>query len=206
MAPTAKTRGQAKADTREKVRRAALELFTRDGFDATTTKAIAVRARVATGTVFVHARDKIDLLCLVMHDLLVESSDAQFDTLPEGLSLLDELMHIFRGPFRMYAANEALARPFIKHLPGADGPNGERVSAMTFGFLHRLTLLVQRAAERGEIRKDAPFPLAAQSFFALYYFSLTTWLAGVTSIEAAFDPLLRSMIELQIRGLVSQAS
>lgn len=193
-------RAQGKSETRERIKAAAFELFTKKGFEETTTKAVAERAKVASGTVFVHARDKVDLLCLVMHDLLVSASEAQFETLPKGLTVLEELLHVFRGVFRMYGEHSALAAAFVKHLPSADGPNGQRVSAMTFAFLHRIALLLRAAQERGEIAADVPLELAAQNVFGLYYFSLTGWLSGFTSLETALDPHLRSMFELQLRG------
>src|SRR5262249_17850036 len=67
------TRSARREGTREQVRRAAFELFSSVGFDETTTQAIAERAGVAAGTVFLHASDKADLLFLVMHDRLDET-------------------------------------------------------------------------------------------------------------------------------------
>src|SRR4026209_2932193 len=58
-------RHERKQDTRERIRAAVFARFTTLGFDETTTKAVAARAGVAAGTVFVHADDKTDLLCLV---------------------------------------------------------------------------------------------------------------------------------------------
>ena len=77
-------RAQQKLDTRERVRAAAWELFTGAGYEETTTRAVAERAGVASGTVFLHARDKADLLCLVMHARLSEVSGTQLATLSRG--------------------------------------------------------------------------------------------------------------------------
>src|SRR5689334_19117939 len=95
-------RHERKQDTRERIRAAAFELFTTVGFDETTTKAVAAKAGVASGTIFVHAEDKTDLLCLVMHDRLVAAVEGQQKTLPRDGPLLEQLLHLFRGPFRMY--------------------------------------------------------------------------------------------------------
>src|SRR6185503_10345371 len=68
--PALGRREQNKLEKRERVRRAAWDLFTTKGFDATTTKDVAERADIATGTLFLYASDKKDLLFLVMHDRL----------------------------------------------------------------------------------------------------------------------------------------
>jgi len=54
-------RARQKALTRERIVTAALQLFETKGFDATTTKAIARRARVAEGTVFNYFETKEDI-------------------------------------------------------------------------------------------------------------------------------------------------
>lgn len=53
--------GSQKSVTRERVLNAALELFSRDGFEATSVRDIARRANVGNGTVFWHFVDKAGL-------------------------------------------------------------------------------------------------------------------------------------------------
>ncbi len=199
--PRKPTRQEQKDETREKVRLAALELFSDVGFDATTTKAVADRAGVAAGTVFVHARDKVDLLCLVMHHELTEVVERAFSTLPRSGTLLEQLLHVFRAVFVAYAKRPNLAPAFIKNLIGADGPNGVAVSANTFDFLGRIAGLTIEAQARGEIAKDVPPMLFAQNVFALYFLSLWSWVSGMTTVEMVIDPHLKSALELLLRGL-----
>jgi len=187
-----------RAETRDLVRRAAFELFSTVGFDETTTQAIADRAGVAGGTVFVHASDKADLLSLVMHDLLDAVTVERFASLPDG-PLIDRFVHIFGGVFTMYAKHPKMAAAFVRALPGARGPNADRVSTLTFGFIHRLGLLVGEAQQKGEVAPDLNPTLCAQNVFGLYFMALMAWLSGHVPVEA-LEPLLRSALELQIRG------
>src|SRR5467141_1295185 len=59
--PAAGRRARRKESTRSRIVAAALALFQIKGFDATTTKAIARRARVAEGTVFNYFPTKEDI-------------------------------------------------------------------------------------------------------------------------------------------------
>ena len=198
----AKPDGRAlrRVETREKIRAAAWDLFTERGFDDTTTEAIAKRAGVASGTVFVHASDKEDLLFLVMHDRLSATVEEGFRTMPDG-PLLEQLLHIFGGLYRMYAQHPDVAAAFVKSLPGAKGPNAQGMTTMTFGFLFRLSLLVADAQRRGEVAPDVDGLVAAQNFFASYFMALLGWLGGHATLEQALDPALRQALALQIRGL-----
>jgi AcrR family transcriptional regulator len=193
-------RAARRVETREKIREAAWELFTRDGFHATTTHAIAKRAGVAAGTVFVHASDKEDLLFLVMHERLAEVVDERFRTMPDG-PLLDRLLYLFGGLFAMYGEHPDVAKEFVKSLPGADGPNAREMMSLTISFITRLGLLVGEAQYRKEAAPDVDPILAGQNFFALYFMALLAWIGGQATLEQALRPLLHDALALQIRGL-----
>ncbi len=186
-------RQQQKLDTRERVRESALALFVEQGFEKTTTKQVAERAGVATGTVFVHARDKDDLLFLVMERKLEDVMEVGFATVPKRGSLVQQIVHVYRGFFAMYAEAPALGVAFIRALPGATGPNGQRVNALTFAFLHRISALAKNAQEKGELLAHADLTLFAQCTFALYVFALTSWVTGALPtdlLEAWFKTAL----------------
>lgn len=198
--PEAGLRARQKRDKLERLRVAAWELFTKKGYDETTTREIAERAGVATGTLFLYTRDKPDLLFLVFEHRLAETVDEAFRTLPPA-PLKAQLLHVFRRVFAMYDKSPALGRKFVKELPGADGPNAERVNALTIVFLQRIGALVERAAERGEVRADAPPLLTAQTVFALYFIGLMSWLAGFNTLEGALESSIGNGLDLLMRGL-----
>ncbi len=195
------SREARKEDKRARLRDAAWALFTSTGYDATTTKAIAEQAGVASGTLFLYARDKADLLFLVFHERLAAAVDEGLRTLPAGAPLLEQLMHLYAGFFRVYAVAPEVARAFIRELPGADGPNAQVVNQLTKSLLSHIGGLIQRAQANGEIAVDVPPMLLAQNTFGLYFMAVLAWLSKLTTLEGALDPLLRSSLALQLRGL-----
>lgn len=196
----APARDVQKAATREAIRQAAWDLFTTVGYEATTTKAIAKRAGIGAGTVFVHASDKEDLLHLVMHDRLYETVEDALARLPDA-PLVDQLLHLFGALFRMYAQHPGVAAAFVANLPRGAGPNGRRMSDLTIAFLHRIAHLVVEAQRRGEVAREIPPVAAAQNLFALYFMALLAWLQGHATLETALDPGLRGALQLQLNGL-----
>lgn len=197
----ASSREARKEDKRARLRDAAWALFTTAGYDATTTKAIAEQAGVASGTLFLYARDKAELLFLVFHERLAAAVDEGLRTLPAGAPLLDQLMHLYAGFFRVYAVAPEVARAFIRELPGADGPNAQVVHQLTRSLITHIGGLVQRAQANGELAADVPPMLLAQNTFALYFAAVLAWLSKMTTLAGALDPLLRSSLALQLRGL-----
>jgi AcrR family transcriptional regulator len=191
---------QKKEDKRLRLRDAAWELFRDQGFSSTTTKQIAERAGIASGTLFLYARDKGDLLFLVLHERLSAAVDEGMRTLPTDASLLDQLVHLFGRFFGVYQEAPEVARAFVKELPGADGPNAQKVNQLTMALFHHIAGLVQRAQAHGRLDPEAPPLLLAQNTFALYFMALLSWLSGFTTLEGAL-PMLRASLELQLKGL-----
>jgi TetR/AcrR family transcriptional regulator, cholesterol catabolism regulator len=101
----------------------------------------------------------------------------------------------------MYAEMPDLAKPFVASLPGASGPNAQRVTALTFAFLHRVAQLVLDAQGRGEVAKDVDPLVAAQNAFAAYFLALLNWISGFATPDTMVDPVLKNALALQIRGL-----
>ncbi len=198
--PSDGLRAQNKRDKRERVRKAAWDLFTTEGYEQTTTRAIAERAGIATGTLFLYAKDKRDLLFLVMEERIIETVEAAFRTLPRRATLEAELLHVIRKILAIYSESPDVGRQFVKELPGASGPNAERVHAQTLAFFQRIAALVERARVRGEVREDVPPLVFAQSFFALYFMALMQWLSGFTPLDQVVDVSLRPMLVLLLQG------
>lgn len=193
-------RERNKLDKRARIRDAAWSLFTRQGFDATTTKQVAQDAGVAKGTLFLYAKDKPDLLFLVFHDRLATAVDEGFASLPARASLIDQLMHLFRRIFEMYAEHPEVASAFIRSLPGAEGPNAVAVHGLTLAFVTRVAGLITEAQQRGDVSDEVPPQLAGANIFALYFGALLGWLNGMASLDVALEHMLRPSLELQIRG------
>ena len=195
-------REQNKRDKRERLRSAASDLFESVGFEETNTRAIAELAGVAAGTVFLYAEDKADLLCLVFHDDAEAALAKSIATMPRSRPLITQLIHLFRGAFGVYGKHPRAARPFLGALHASRGRNAIAMNTLTMTFIMTMADLVEAAKTRGEVDDEIEPLLAAQNFFALYYFALTTWVSGLSTLENALDPTLRQAVLLQLRGLM----
>src|SRR5688572_27795937 len=94
-----------KADKQARIASAARALFEERGFEATTIRAIADRAGVATGTVLLYGASKAELLFALFVDELEDTIDAQEATLDRSAPLADQLVHLLSGPLARYAAH-----------------------------------------------------------------------------------------------------
>jgi AcrR family transcriptional regulator len=192
-------RAANKEDKRRRLKEAAWELFQSQGFENTTTKDIARRAGVATGTLFLYAKDKADLLFLVLHERLEVAVDEGLRSVDHDAPLVDQLIHVYSGFFAVYREAPDIARHFVKELPGANGPNAARVNGLTLSLLGQLSALIEAAQRRGEVRADTQPILFANITFSLYFYALLSWLGGFVSFDGVL-PVLRQLLDQAFRG------
>ena len=73
-------RERGKLEKRRRIRQAARDVFLEKGYDDATTREIAERADVAIGTLFVYAKDKRDLLMMIINDDLDQLNQSLVET------------------------------------------------------------------------------------------------------------------------------
>jgi AcrR family transcriptional regulator len=146
------------------VARAARDLIEEQGFEALTMRALAARADVSVGTVQNVVGSRVHLVVELFVDDLEAAWAGQEATLPAG-PLLERLLHLHVGFFRLYAARPALARTYVKEAVFSPEEAFRRYLDLTVRFVARLAALI---VESGELRAEVPPPLAAQIVFDTY--------------------------------------
>jgi AcrR family transcriptional regulator len=200
--PAEGLRERNKREKRARIERAARELFERKGFEAATARAIAARARVGLGTLFLYARDKRDLLFLVFADesrRLFAEAEAAVAARPQ-LGLVDALMELFGRFLAFYAERPELAAALLREFFFRPY-EPERLGALSREYGERVAALVERARARGELRADVPVALAASALFAHYAFWTQAWLGSRAIAREEAEARLRDALALQVDGL-----
>jgi len=180
------------------IKRAARELFARRGFKATRTRDIAERADIGAGTLFLYTSSKEELLVEIFLEELGSTLDAAFASMPGYAPLLDQLLHVFNAAIRYHEPDPELARVFVKELTFVERRLKERTDAFLRGWYARMAAVIEQAQARHEFAKDVPALALARNCFALYIFTLKTWLGGAHS-RAESEKWLRESIGLHLR-------
>lgn len=193
-------RERNKREKLERALKAARELFSRQGFEATTIRQIAERAGIGLGTLYSYVQNKHELLDQLFYEQWSQVEDAAYAALPEGAGLVDALLHVFGTMVDSYAQDLELSKTFVREtlFPTAGTPE-ERLER-TMRVLGRLAGLVEQAQARGEVAQDVEPLAAATNLFGLYLLHLMGWFSGMGTREE-FLERLRASLELQMRGL-----
>ena len=172
-------RERNKRDKLRRIKDAATELFLEKGFDDTTTRAIALRAGVGLGTIFVYAPTKRDLLFLIINEELQTEVDRSTALVQERRSLLDNLMRVFRAHYRYFGQRPTLSRLALREMMFyAAGPQAQKFLNTRERLIALIETAVTMAIDKKEIAPREDAKLVAWVIFSIYQIEIRHWLSS----------------------------
>ncbi len=206
--PAAVSEGLRERNKREKlerIRAAARELFAEKGFEATTAREVCQRAEIGNGTLFLYARDKRELLFLVIADEARERIRTALARATTRANVCGALATFFGAFLDAYAENPAFARVVAGEFffRRDDTPAMVELKGDFFGGI---AALVSQARERGELRDDVPVDEQVNAYFAHYSLHVQFWLAGAADDRTAVERSITRAFEWQTEGLAAGPS
>ncbi len=190
-----------KQDKLDRIRAAAAELFTTQGFDETSVAEVAARANVAKGTVFLYAQTKADLVALVFEEALREVTIDAVAELDPHAPLHAELAKVFSRFFGVYEPRPTLARLVLRELSFTGGQAARIRDELDRTLLGGIAAHVEARKAEGTISGDVVAMTVATNAFALYLLALLAWLSGAVPSRAFAEQYLAGSLELACRGL-----
>jgi AcrR family transcriptional regulator len=195
-------REQKKLETRERIRAAAADLFTRHGYGAATMREIAQRAHVGLGTLFNYAADKRDLVFLIFNEELNAITDVALAAPRPGQPLVEQLLAVFRVHYRWLATKPVLARILLQELTFySSGKQAATFLGIRRRLIDGIEALVRAAQHARRIRSREDPAVIARYVFFVYSASLRWWIAAPRPDPAKGVADLRRLLELQADGL-----
>lgn len=196
-------RQRNKAEKRERIRLAALKLFSEQGYEATTLRQVAREARVALGTLSLYASDKRDLSLLAFNHRIgeVTTRAAVAASRDDGSSLEERLVAFFAVFYREFSGNLALGRIFLQLNYYATGMNGAEYLDLRARVATEIEALVENARSREEIVSGESDDLIARHFFYVFSAAVRWWISGPRpKVSEGLGELAR-VLHVQVRGL-----
>jgi AcrR family transcriptional regulator len=195
-------REQRKLETRERIRAAAAELFTRRGYGAATMRDIARRAHVGLGTLFNYAEDKRDLVFLIFNEELNAVTDVALAAPRPDQPLLEQLVAVFRVHYRWLATKPALARILLQELTFySSGKQAATFLGIRKRLIDGVEALVRAAQSKRRIRSREDPAVIARLVFFVYSASLRWWIAAPRPRPDRGVADLRRLLGLLFEGL-----
>lgn len=134
---------------KEDILKAAMELFARDGYSATSTAAIARAAGVAEGLLFHHFQNKAGVLVAMlteMADAYILESEAVIQKAQTGLDALEQVL---RHHFRFGEERRAQISALFRDLPSDLVRPGSSTAQTISGQVLQMAGMIKRCLDKG---------------------------------------------------------
>lgn len=188
-------REKNKEERRQRIRRATFDVLLEKGFHKATVGEIAERAGVGKGTLFLYAKDKVDLSLLCINDDVDAITDQAFNNIRFELPLLDQILEFFRPRFEFWGQFPDLARAATREMSTAYSP-AETSRELARGIARRahtkakLTEILRVYCEQKRPTKTFETEWLSQVILDVYLTELRFWLsADEPRVENAIETL-----------------
>lgn len=187
---------------RQQIVDAAVELFSRKGFEATTVGEIAAAAGISTGLIYHYARTKEDVLFLVLLTVL----DSYRTELPPAMAAFEEPVDRLVAGVRAYCAvidqrmdATVLAYRATKVLPREHRATIKQAEIDTNTLIEDC---IRDGIEAGQFRDVNPVIAAYQFVSFAHNWALKSWrLQG----EVKLDDYVEAGLDMLVRGIATPA-
>ena len=189
---------EAKAETRDRIIAAATKLFMTDGWENTTTRAIAAASGIAAGTLFNYFESKEAIVAALMSESLEQAQEEVRKRRGRGESLEEELFSLIWGELRslkrlrkfLPAAAETIFSPARHLLAGTPGDSLR---------VNHLKAVAEIVAAHGVL---GPLPaLTMQLYWTLYLGVFAYWVGDESPKQEDTLALLDHALKLFVASL-----
>jgi len=185
-------------DKRRRILQAAVKVFAQKGYHGAKVAAIARRADVADGTIYLYFRNKEDILV----SLFAEVMDEHLSRAREELSAVEgapaRLRAIARHHLRVLGGNRDLAVVFQVELRQSTQFMERFTASWLQDYFATVGEVIEQGQKEGTLRPDLPRKMATKVFFGALDELVTSWIVGGKDYD--LSRLAAPMVDLFLHG------
>lgn len=195
-------REQKKQQTRCSIEKAAIELFSRKGFDATSMEDIASAAGVGKATIYGYFSAKDDIFLHYCDERLVTAFNQFKEQHSEEISFVEYLIAFFMIKFGFITENREFGRLLLREMlfPGEATDKAREHNQRYFEILEGVFFV---AEQRGEIAPHQDHFMLSGHFFSLYVGLLAGWYSGYFNSLEEVEKSMRILFHQVCHGIIS---
>jgi len=184
-----------KAQTRQKIAEAAVELFELNGYETTTVQQIAERAAVAKGTFFNYFNSKEELMMELQGLVIMKEIET---VVGKPGPVVPRLQAVLFEYARNYPMSRSVTRAVLQGIYGSD--NMRNLHSVRCGELQEsLVPVVEHAQRKGEVRSDLSAGTIAQLAVQTYFGVLMSW--ALEEGEQVLSDQMALSFEIFVQGI-----
>jgi AcrR family transcriptional regulator len=194
-------REMQKENRRKEILRAAMDLFSKKGFDLTTVEDITRQAHIAKGTFYNFFPKKEDVLLYFLDTEFAKSIDEIQQKMPLLSTIAEKIELLIATYIKYIFPNKEFTAVLIKERVMNLGTGSNRNE---LNLMRQLAGLFDEAKQRGEIRGDIESGHLAEMVFAIYTMYVIYWTNGFIKTKKQCIERIREVSQLMLQGVARE--
>jgi len=163
---------------RRRILQAAVKVFAQKGYHGAKVAAIARRADVADGTIYLYFRNKEDILISLFDEVMAEHLSRAREELSAVEGAPARLQAIARHHLRVLGGNRDLAVVFQVELRQSMQFMERFTASWLQDYFTMVGEVIEEGQKEGTLRPDLPRKMATKVFFGALDELVTSWIVG----------------------------
>lgn len=166
------------ADKRDRILKAAIKVFAKNGFYATRVSEIAKAAGVADGTIYLYFKNKDDVLITIFEEGIEQLLTILREVADSGEPFEDRVTRIIELQLGLMEEQRDLAEVITVNLRQSSRLLKQYAAPLFMQYIDVIAGVVRDGQEEGAFRKDLNPRVVARSLFGAIDAILLTWALG----------------------------
>jgi len=194
-------REKKKKKTRTAILDAALNLFTRQGYENTSISQLAQAAGIGKGTVYGYFETKSEIFLAFCENQLAFVYQELAEKSHPDIPLIQKLLTLFMGEFRFVSRNKEFGRIMLRETVFPKELTVERSKELDNKYIDLMVPMFKQAQKCGEMRTDLELIFVVGHFYALYIMTISGWYMGRLLSEEDVSMAMESLFKQALQGL-----
>jgi len=186
--------------SRDRIQRAARELFREHGFDGTTLRAIASRAGMGASSIYRHVRSKEELLVSELVALQEEAWQRFRAADDRRAPTQERVAHFLEIQHELFAADRDFTLIALRATTRPQARVARQVLALHDRTIGLLAEILQMGRMQRDLDREIDVLEAARTLFHITQGARIPWVNGLVSADASLASI-RTGVELLFRGI-----
>jgi AcrR family transcriptional regulator len=191
-------RESIRENKRERILKAAIELFTKKGFEMTNVESIARRAKIAKGTFYNFFEKKEDVLLYFLDREIVKSGVEIERNMGAAKTIAEQLQLVIPAYIKHIFPNKEFTKVLMKERVTKIG-TGKNKNELV--LMQLVTELIDKAKQRNEIQQGIDSRRLAEMIFGFYTMYVIYWANGFIKTKKQCVERINEVISLVLNGV-----
>lgn len=186
--------------TRQSILQAAVNLFREKGFEKTSVEELARASGIGKGTIYGYFQTKSYILKALWENKLERLHEELTAHADKEIPVLQQMVRIYISEFKQITLSRELARLFMQQTIFPRDVHVKKHLSDEDSYSKLIFSLLEKAQERGELRRDIDLLYITDHFYGLYLLLIFAWFNGRVKTEEA-ETVLETLFHQAMEGM-----